>query len=132
VSQERNAFIDGLRELADFLESNPDVKPTFDYYSDTVNFIVHTREEMAAIARIGHWEKVPVTQFFSIRRMFGPIQFDVFTERENVCRKVTAGTRVVPAKPAQPEREEPIEEWICDGALLAQADDAVEARGSGL
>jgi len=114
----RAAVIDGLRALADFLEANPSLP------APTLNRLLvplSTREQIAGIARVGSWQKdYESDTWFSLKRSFGPqVTLEYFTERSNVCRKVKTGeTRLVPARPAEPERIEDVEKWVCDDAAL--------------
>lgn len=116
-----NEQIAGIRALADFLEAHPEVVftgQTFLSYTD--------RDGLVAAAKCGTWRKDYTSDnFFTLDKNFGGgVHLHVYTEREAVCRKVVTGTRIVdaePAKPAVPAHEEPIEEWICDEALLETA-----------
>ncbi len=62
--------------------------------------------------------------WFTLRRTFcDDLRFDVSIKRDEVCRKIVIGTKIEPATeerliPAQPEREVPVEEWICDESIL--------------
>lgn len=111
---ERVAEIAGLRALADFLDAHPDIVPS----SQTYNVYVNSREELARIARATTWQKVYVGNFFILRKMFGGIQLDVYTDRELVCKPVVTGKKIVEAVPAQPEHEEDIVEWVCEHESL--------------
>ena len=122
TDQERRDFIDGLRQVADFFEQHPSVPmPQSDM---TINVFVSTREEMATIARVSKWDKIFDNNFFMLRKSFGPLLLlDVNAWRDVICKQVSKGTRIVPAKPeevipAQPEREEEVFEWVCDEPLL--------------
>lgn len=112
----REAFVQSLRALAFFLEDNPQVPAPF---NDTMNIFVHGREELAAIARTGNWTKQYSGNYFTLAKAFGEdLSYEVNASRDQVCRKVVTGTRIVPYRPSEPEHEEPIEEWICDEASL--------------
>lgn len=108
----------GLRELADFLDANPDVPVRA--LDCPINVFGQSRAEMARAARVAGWQKDYNGEWFVLRRWFGEgaIQLDVNIERAQVCRKVVTGTKVVPA---QPERTVEEVEWICDEPLLASA-----------
>lgn len=119
---ERQDMIYGLRELADFLEGNPEVPVPYDV---EVNVWLTTREEMAAVARVGGtWEKIFSFNYFMLKKAFGngAVSFEVNTNREQVCRKIVTGTEVIPA---QPEREVEKFEWVCDEPLLAAQEERV-------
>lgn len=100
--RERAELIQGLRELATFLETHPEV-PTPVYTA--LNVFVKTREDLSAVARVGSWQKKSNDQFFWLSRAFaGDPQFpaltlDINVDRQQVCRRVVTGTKVVPAEP---------------------------------
>ncbi len=111
---ERDDVIQGLRELADFLEQHPDV-PAPAY--NTLNAQAWSKEALTLAARAASWTKDYNDNYFSLRRMFpGYLTFDVYVERNTICRKVVTGTRL---EPAQPEREVETYERVCDEPLLA-------------
>lgn len=118
-SKRRRMFIQGLRDMADFFENHPDLK--FPHYSG-LNVFVNTREEIAEIARQSTWSKVYAGHWFCLRKQFGSdLTLEINISREEVCRKVVTGTRVVPAMPAMPATEETVEEvteWVCDETSL--------------
>lgn len=117
TEQERTDAIQSFKDLVTFLETHPGV-PVPKYC--TLNAPLDTREEIAAVARQSSWTKDFNGSWFTLRKQFGTLNLDVYTDREQVCRKVVTGTRVVPAVEAQPEREEQVTEWVCDEvALLA-------------
>jgi hypothetical protein len=117
AAKKRVDAIQGLRDLADFLEQHPGVPaPTY----NTLNVGGESREDLARIARLCPWQKDFGGEYFSLRKIFkGPLTLDVYVSRDQVCRKIVTGTRIVPAVEAQPEREEEVTEWVCEDALLA-------------
>jgi len=113
-AERRTAFIQGLRDLADFLTAHPTV-PTPRY--TTLNAFVQKAEVVGAAKATGGWEKIYNQNWFYLRKTFpGGIEFDVTVEREQICRKVATGTTTLPA---QPEREVEAFTWVCDEPLLA-------------
>lgn len=116
VSQQREGFIRGLRELATFLEAQATVPaPSW----ATIHIFVDKKEDLARIARVGRWDKVDMGDWFTLSRDFaGSIALEVSIPRAQLCRKVVTGTRL---EPAQPERK--VEEfmWVCDEPLLTIA-----------
>jgi hypothetical protein len=115
---ERQAAIDGLRQLADFIEQHPGVPLPV---ANGNNAFVWSRETLAAIARTPgvRWEKGAEGNYFSLSVSFaGGYSYSINIEREQVCRKVVTGTRILPA---QPEREVEECEWRCEDSLLAGA-----------
>lgn len=125
----RAEWIKGLRDMADWFESNPDfpvpkytgiMVDLFDY-----NFVGETAvQRMANAARgLGRCEKCHVgDRYYVLRRHFGPHRIDVNTYSENVCSRIQVGTKTVtrPVKLKNPEMEtveEPVYEWHCDPLL---------------
>ena len=109
----RAEFIQSLRNCADWLEQHPGVRaPCY----QNMNVFVNTRAEVVAHARAATWEKIYNDTWFYLRHEFGPdLSIDITAERETVCRKVVAGTEIVPAKP---EHEVEIVEWVCDDVAV--------------
>jgi len=118
--QKRQELIEALRDVATFLEKNPDIPtPIF----TTMNAYVKDREQVSQIARVGKWEKDVTDRWFYLRRRFNDdLVFEVNVEREMICKKVVKGTRVVPARPAEPEKVVEDFEWVCDESILAGKD----------
>jgi hypothetical protein len=122
-----STIVQDLRDLANFLEDRPEIA---ELCSDTnVNGWVYSREAMALAARaFGKADKVIVGDYWMcLRRVFGTITLGINVPRQEVCRKVVTGTRVVPATilPARektfvPETVEEIFEWKCDPILGEQ------------
>lgn len=112
---ERRDFVQGLRELADFIDAHPDIPCP---YGEAHNAFVRDKTQLGMIARAvgGRWDKNCTSQFFYIRREFaGGHSYEVNVSRDQVCRKVVTGTRI---EPAQPEREVEVVEWVCTEPLL--------------
>lgn len=117
-AKRRAVFIQGLRDMADFLEAKPSVNcPS----SATLNSYVSTREDMARNARAASWEKIwDSSAFFSLRKTFcDDLIMEVFTDRSTICNQVVVGEKVIPA---QPERIEKVYEWVCDDTALLTSD----------
>lgn len=118
--QRRRDYLTGLRELANFLESHPDLPIPGEMAHQVYVF---SRERLAAVAREPgvRWEKSSDagSDYFKLRVPFcGDQSYEVFTTRDEVCRKVVTGTRLIPATP---EHEVETYEWVCDEPLLAGA-----------
>jgi hypothetical protein len=115
----RLAYTQGLRDLADFLDTHPDVpEPKYTVF----NVFVYDKAALATAARAARWEKVYNGEWFSLRQTFGEdVSLDINVQRSLVCTRIVTGTRVVPAK-----AEEIVEEveWVCHDSLLS----AGEAR----
>jgi hypothetical protein len=124
--QRRIEYIQGLRALADFLESRPQV-PCPRY----TNISVFTdRAGLVTAAQTAGWEKIYNANWFYLRKAFSPGNFeadltlDITADRGLVCRKVATGTTTIPAQPertlpAEPEQVVEQFEWVCDEPLLA-------------
>lgn len=117
-AQERQAFVGGLRQLADFIEVHAELPLPM---PSNHNAFVFDRVVLAAIARTAgvKWNKSPVGGYFALSVVFdGGTTYEVNIPRDQVCRKVITGTRV---EPATPEREIETYEWVCDEPLLANS-----------
>ena len=77
---ERQAFIAGLRELADFLENNPNV-PAPEYGTDVlvfpplVSYGEKKREVDVIAARINSGTATSLGGHYSASRRFGPVEY---------------------------------------------------------
>lgn len=112
----RRAYVTGLRELAAFVESHPEIPLP---WAGAHNAFVTNKSDLAVVAKAcgGKWVKNATEQFFFISKPFtGGHSYEVNVSRESVCRKVVTGTRI---EPAQPEREVEEFQWVCDEPLLA-------------
>lgn len=115
-SNDRRDYVQGLRELADFIEAHSDVPLP---WPSAQNAFIADKTGLAAIARAcgGRWEKNATESFFFIRKAFtGGHAYEVNVTRETVCHKVRTGTHI---EPATPEREVETFKWVCDEPLLA-------------
>ena len=114
---ERELFIKGLRDFADFLQEHPSVKvPSY----VSIDAFVHTREDIIEQAKLGHWQKVYNDTWFSLHKEFAPtLVYNINTERDVVCKRVVKGTKTLPATP---ERTVEDVEWVCTEPLLAGRD----------
>ena len=122
----RNAdVIQGLRDLADYLEAHDEIPKVGEF---TVNAPISQKQECgddywqmsaeqkhgplsAKLARVaqlpGTWFKNGTDYHYTVRRQFGPITLEVYTDRESICRKVTV------------MKEIEVTEWQCDPILEA-------------
>lgn len=101
---EREDFIQGLREFADFLETHEDVPSPV--WEETIYRYVDDEDKVKAAARTGDsWVKDYGTDTFRLKRRFGngAITYSINCEREKVCEKKIVGTEV---------QELVDEEWI--------------------
>lgn len=91
----------GLRDLADWVEQNPEYEDEIGTLGVSVCFLTCAAFADAARA-LGHGMKIAEGSYFTVRRSFGPVNLDFFTARENVCRRVVVDTierpeRIIPA-----------------------------------
>lgn len=125
VEVTRANVVQGLRELADFFESNEQVPVG----ADTQCFNVwlygsDAKDQLAAAATgSGKWEKGSAydTNFY-LRKTFGEgtICYDMNVQREQVCRKVVTGTEVVQIEAVEAHEEvRETHEWVCEPILVA-------------
>jgi hypothetical protein len=121
LNETKQEYVDGLRELADWLERNPDFIPP--YQPLRVDVFTDDQMEFARKAKRlgGRREKLGSSSYFFVRRKFGPHYLDVNVGREQVCKRVVVGTREVLAQEA---RVEEIVEWECAPGILAQFPEA--------
>jgi hypothetical protein len=87
----RAAYIQGLRELADFLEAHPDLPMPF--WGVTVNVYAQTKEEFVDwVGRVGGpLEKRTLETVMSLGRRFGVHKYEV-----NIMREQILGREVQP------------------------------------
>jgi hypothetical protein len=128
-------YVAALRELADFVERKPfpDTKtsvwrnePVALFDAPTLSMHVESAPEFGAIcAAIGTFEK-DRNEYSTgaIAKLSAGARVSVHTARQNVCKKIVVGTRVVPATEervieAEPEHEEEIVEWECPESFVA-------------
>jgi hypothetical protein len=116
MENKRQSLIDGLREIAQFLEDHPDVPTPL---IPRLDAFVYSKEAFSAAARAvgGHQEKKDYGIVIALRRMFGDVSYDLNIQRDLVCERVVTGTRIIPEQPAVPEHEEEIVEWKCSSVL---------------
>lgn len=108
---ERADYVTGLRQLATFIETHPDLPlPGLPL---TAIVCVETKEELATVARTAgvRWHKDGAGDYFALRGRFeGQHEYAVFIPRGEVCTAVVVGTKTIPA---QPERTIDDVRWEC-------------------
>lgn len=111
MADDRKEMIQGLRDLADFIEQN-EAAPV--YGGLCLDVFVETPEELATITkRMGYVEKRGSGSFFYITKRFGPVRYEINIAREKVCIKKIVGTKTIP------EHTEDVVEWECAESILA-------------
>ena len=116
MASERDMYIAGLRELANFLDRHPDLPVPC---AGAHNAFARSTTELAVCARTPgvHWTKGASGLYFYLSVEFsGMHSYKLNLMRELVCRKVVTGTRMQPAVPAREIEEY---EWVCNDQLLA-------------
>lgn len=123
MSDNMKSWCDGLRDLADFVESyrdSDDYTATF-----TLNLFVDDAEDLAEKGRrLGACHKHESGGYYFLQKDFGPHNIALNILRDKVCARVQVGTTTV-MKP-DPEAtliavEEPVYEWTCPDSVLAVA-----------
>lgn len=119
TDKERAEFVQGLRELAAFVERTQCDVPAY----HSVNVFV-TPDEYRRHARLASWRKYYMSDSYAVLRKafvadvdFPPVSLDVTTERSGVCRRVVVETRAVPEQ-IIPAHDEDVIEWVCGESLL--------------
>lgn len=115
----RQDTIDGLRELADYLEERPDVPLP---YFGMINAFAEA-DRLPVVARaMGGFTKAHTGDFLSLTKQFtSGVMLAVHFNSEEVCERVVVGTEEVPAVPAHTKE---IVEWKCPESVLAFAETA--------
>lgn len=114
------AFVAGLRAMADFFDSRPTMPvPMF----PSIHIFAQDRDEMAFIARqLGSAKKDYNDQFAGLNKEFGNITLRICVNREQVCRAVDKEVEVEEQVPTGFELrtvKRTVREWVCDEPLLA-------------
>lgn len=130
------AYVNALRELADFVESKefPDEwTPEYSWSTNQTSWeppylLIRTKkkEEFENFCRqLGGFKK-DFNDFSSsaIKELLTGAKITISTDRRNVCKRTVVGTRIISAKEerteiyeAEPEREEEIVKWECESFL---------------
>jgi hypothetical protein len=97
----RRQFIEGLRAVAQFYETNPDA--WYDGMHLTLNMYVWGRAARKALAdtarALGQCNKVYDDTNITVARQFSEqVTLAVFAARARVCRRVVLGDRILPAR----------------------------------
>jgi len=130
----KNEYVAALRELADYVEERewPEkiqgwIGPQDTFDTPNLSFSARNKTEFGLLcAAFGSFEKTRDTYCTgAVATLPSGVKISVITSRENVCRKVVVGKRVVPATERIveeiPEHEEEIVEWECPESFIALA-----------
>lgn len=119
-TENRAAYITGLRELASMLETHSELPLPSDNF---IRYCWSDEEFTPAVKALGSCNKEYSEYYATVSRMFGPIKYGVQISREKVCTRRVVGTKKEPERyiPGYtvPEREVEIVEWDCH-PLLAE------------
>lgn len=126
----RDEFIQGLRDLADWLEATPEAKLS-EWSTCRVDHWSDNKDDVVELAKVGgHMKKHYYGESFDLRKSFGPVSYEMTIPRDQVCTKVVVGTKkVVKVDPeaykALPkiEVDEDEVEWKCHPLL--ETDDTI-------
>lgn len=150
LTDEQRAWIEGLRELADFAEAHPEVVGAYPMPSSTFHGVLRsdpddTRDELRTRAR----SMAPCEKQFPdhspdtlhLVKRFGPHKITVYADREAVCERRVVDTEDVEVEVYSDEAQAVIDslpkvtrtetreivEWDC-GSILAPTQETVTAR----
>lgn len=123
-----NTMSNGLRELADFFDANPDLAERVAGKTFYV-FAPPNKTEFARLAlMLGNARKSSDSAYYNVERDFGPITLQVTASRDAVCERVVVGTETVEMTEPDPDavaalptitRSVTIDkvEWVCPPSL---------------
>lgn len=131
----RLEYVIALRELADYIENHELPDTIQGIWSDQAHEIfstftlyinARTKKDFGTLcAELGSFEKV-VTDYSTGAEVKLPtgMKVHVSIDRDQVCKRIVVGTKIVPATeeeiiPAQPEHEEEIVKWECPESFIA-------------
>jgi len=114
-----NDFIQGLRDMADFLENNPHL---IQYYGGVaIHNFAEDVNELKVMATGGKWDKESSGGYFTLRKDFGPHHISINAIRDEVCERVEVGVETVEVyDPDAPKITvtRPVYEWNCPESIL--------------
>lgn len=133
MSGTRSEYVDGLRQLADFIEAHPELPGLLHCRAGIYLWGDSAKAELAVAAMaMGTAAKRADDFYFGVEKSFGPVVLSVKAGRDNVCERVVTGTKtteyLVPPEGVEMVKKthtEDIVEWVCPPSLLALADEAV-------
>ena len=106
LTQRQSEAVEGLRELADFLEGKPEMLDRL-LRADARRLYVwaSTAEDLGRLGlALGHAEKDADDLYYNVTRDFGPlIGLQVTARREKVCEKVVVGVEEVEVEERDPD-----------------------------
>jgi hypothetical protein len=132
LNEDQQAYIKGLRDIADWLEAHPDYVPKSTTGGVQISVPgVFTKEDLIAAGRAlgGTLEKSTTDNFFWLDKKFGPHILSAAAYRDEVCEKVVTVTEEEVTEPdpaivatlptvTRTVQRETIE-WVCPDSVLA-------------
>ena len=113
----RRAYADGLRAIAAWFETHPEVPLPDSQRVDVAS--LNTKEEAASVARaLGACDKIYDGTLFRLERRFGGTTLRFLFWRDQVCERRVVSTKQVPAR-LVPAHTEEIVEWDCHPLLAS-------------
>lgn len=133
----RTDYIDGLRQLADLLDENPDVPLPYHGERKSMPIAIFcfggqdVKPVLAKLARRLHGvSKEPDGEYYDVVGRLAGLRIKVTARRSDVCEKVVLGTETVTEMVPDPDaplvevtREVEQVEWICS-PILSGTDEA--------
>ena len=109
TTTDRTAYTQGLRALADALDSDPDLPlpspGSICHYP--LSIFAETKAEVAAYARLMGKAEKSVSEDcnygFALKGAFHGLHLTVFAQREEVCERIVTGARTVVTEVPDPE-----------------------------
>ena len=133
MTDDRTGYIAGLRQLATWLEGNPDLPLPVDGANTCmpIGWQPEDRSQMAALARAfpGPVKKDADEQMYRIDAAFAGLHVRAYAYRAKVCERVQTGTETITEHVPDPDmppvplvavtREVPTYVWECPPLLAA-------------
>jgi hypothetical protein len=122
MNQQREEFIRGLRELADFYERTPGM-PLPSETSTSFYLWPNSSDSVGKLAKLlAPAKKEFSSSFFTLSRKFGSIKLEISWYKEDVCERVVTGQKQAVEKvPVAYEDRivtRDIVEWRCPESIL--------------
>ena len=138
LTENQEAAVRGLRDLAGWLEKNPEL---IDLIGVERFYIFHSGSDVGEFARkalmLGPSQKTSIGDWYNVERSFGPmVKIQVTASHKDVCERVVVGTEEIEVEAPDPKlaeaalRDVPLVktvqviekvEWKCPPSLMAAA-----------